>query len=80
MGDRKVICPEKAEKIEGQPIRLSSEFAGGRVLSITRDGEPYLDYPGSAHDDRWSIVKMDAYDICSLLEHQLCGHGRIYPP
>lgn len=56
---KRVLTPQMISRLNGAPIRLSSPYADGKLLSIDKEGNISLEeIKSDEYDQRWRLVPM----------------------
>jgi len=55
----KHLTPDRVAQLDGRPIRLSSPYADGKLLTISPRGKVTLELPETGYDQYWRLIPTD---------------------
>ena len=76
--NKNLLSPDKIANLDGRPVRFSSPYAEGKILTVDKYGRVTSEYSGHGHDQFWRLIPVeggflltsvkDEYMVCHLQE------------
>ena len=72
----KHLTAEGVAHLDGRPIKLSSSFSEGKLLTISPTGKTTLEYPDTGFDQQWHLIpESDGFILSSSQKGDMICHN-----